>query len=305
MTGRRNDEFLTAVTAAARALDGMRPVFEICEGLRQAMQPLADLQEQIAGIRTQFRKVHEQNLEVARAIQDSDRFVSAIARWFEPLATVAEQLISHARTAKALDEAGWLPHYSTPLNRVDACAGDSDAIHALMSDYYREHWQEVRRDIEARLIAYQLDDEAKAAFREALAAHEAGLYRSVCRHLMLEIERVARRELHNDSLERITSQHTLRDLAGRLPISSVEPGGFLGVNLFKRLSNHLYEHAEDKETRQCLARDPVPNRHATVHGLVVYSSIQNSLNTIFITDFIFHVISLLKEAGHVQENLLC
>ncbi len=42
------------------------------------------------------------------------------------------------------------------------------------------------------------------------------------------------------------------------------------------------------------AQDPVPNRHAAVHGLVSYSSMQNSLNTIFMADYIFQVISFLK-----------
>ena len=52
--------------------------------------------------------------------------------------------------------------------------------------------------------------------------------------------------------------------------------------------------AYDEAARQRLARDPVPNRPAVVHGLVVYSSMQNSLNAIFMTDYIFLVIGLLK-----------
>jgi len=32
--------------------------------------------------------------------------------------------------------------------------------------------------------------------------------------------------------------------------------------------------------RQRFEQDPIPNRHAAVHGLVSYSSMQNSLNTI-------------------------
>ena len=115
-----------------------------------------------------------------------------------------------------------------------------------------------------RLTGYRLDAEAKAAFREALEAHGASLYRCVCRLLFPEIERVTRRELHGDSMERITSQKALRDLAARLPASVMEPGGFLGLNLFDRLSNHVYEAASDEEARQRLARDPIPNRHAAV-----------------------------------------
>lgn len=299
MKGRRNDEFLRAAAGAASAQEAMRPVVDICQGLRQAMQPFADLQGQIARIQAQVRKTREQNLAVVRAIQDQTRYVSAVGRLqLGPLRAAAEQLARYARRAKAFDEAGWLPHYSTPFDRVEACDGDSDAIYALLSTHYRERWSEVRRDIEAQLAEYPLDDEAKAAFREALTAHGAGLYRSVCRLVFPEIERVARKELHGDRMERITSQHELRKVAGGLRMPPEEIGGFLRLNLFERLSNHLYADAYDEEARQRLARDPVPNRHAAVHGLVVYSTMQNSLNTIFMTDYIFLVISLLK----VQEE---
>ena len=152
----------------------------------------------------------------------------------------------------------------------------------------------MHRDIEASLAEYDIDDEATATFVEALNAHEPGFYRSVCRVLMPEIERVSRVELHGDRLYRITSQPLMRELAGQLPISTVEPGGFLGLNLFRRLSEHLYEHVDDEDSRRRFAEDPVPNRHTAVHGLVVYSSMQNSLNAVFMADFIFQVIGLLK-----------
>ena len=103
MKGRRNDEFLRAAAAAASAQEAMRPVVDICQGLRQAMQPFADLQGQIARIQAQLRKSHEQNLAVIRAIQDQTRYVSAVARLqLGSLRAAAEQLTRHARRAKAL-----------------------------------------------------------------------------------------------------------------------------------------------------------------------------------------------------------
>ena len=300
---RRNDEFQRAAPAVAQAQEEMRPVFEICRGLRQSMQPFADLQERIAGIQAEFWKVQEQNQAVMRAIREQARYASAVAKLhLGPLQAAAKQLSSQVRRAQAFDEAGWLPHHSTPLDRVKQCAGDSEAVHLFLSAYYEERWPNVRRDIEDRLTGYRLDAEAKAAFREALEAHGASLYRCVCRLLFPEIERVTRRELHGDSMERITSQKALRDLAARLPASVMEPGGFLGLNLFDRLSNHVYEAASDEEARQRLARDPIPNRHAAVHGLVVYSTMQNSLNAIFITDYIFQLIGVLKELQRSEQT---
>ena len=59
----------------------------------------------------------------------------------------------------------------------------------------------------------------------------------------------------------------------------------------------LFTGVESEEHRECLKKNPVPNRHAAIHGLVVYSSQQNSLNMIFLTDYIFQVINHSKNAG--------
>ena len=142
------------------------------------------------------------------------------------------------------------------------------------------------------MAEYDIDDEGKATFGEALNALEAGFYRSVCRVPIPEIGRVSRVKLHGNRLDRITSQTLLRKLAGQRPISTVEPGGFLGLNLFRRLSEHLYEHVDDEDRRRRFAQDPVPNRHTAVHGLVVNLSMQNGLMAVFVADFIFQVLSL-------------
>lgn len=92
----------------------------------------------------------------------------------------------------------------------------------------------------------------------------------------------------------------MRELAGKLPITAVEPGGFLALNLFCRLSEHLYEDVWDEDSRRRFTQDPVPNHHAAVHGLVVYSSMQNSLNAIFMADIIFQAISVLKRMASGQ-----
>ena len=41
--------------------------------------------------------------------------------------------------------------------------------------------------------------------------------------------------------------------------------------------------------------DAVPNRHAAVHGLVVYRSFKNSLNTLFMTDYVFQIVNAVKK----------
>ena len=79
MNVRRNDDYQRAAAEAARVVeDRMRRVFDLCQVLRQTMQPFGDLQEQIVRIQAQIQKTHEQNLAVVRAIQDQARFASAV-----------------------------------------------------------------------------------------------------------------------------------------------------------------------------------------------------------------------------------
>ena len=295
MTGKRNSELTEAAAAAGRSSEGMRPVFAMCQGLQKAVKPFADLQRQLQVARVPRFGLDRPESAFRQIIESQSRIAGVVRRLqLGSVGTAAWQLARHARRAQVLDEAGWLPHHSMPFGRVEECAGDVGAVHELLCRHYRERWSDVCRDIEARLAEYDIDDEAKATFVEALKAHEAGFYRSVCRVLMPEIERVSRVELYEGRLKGISSLPRLRELAGRLPITAVEPGGFLALNLFRRLSEHLYVDIWDEDSKRRFEEDPVPNRHAAVHGHVVYSSMQNSLNAIFMADFIFQAIGTLK-----------
>ena len=301
MNGKRNTALLNTPAAAARSLEGMKTLFAICKGLQEAMRLFSDLQRQLRTVRTPRLEVDGLDSAVRQIVQNQVRIARAVARLhLGSVATAARRLARHAQRARALDKSGWLPHYSMPFDRMEECAGDADAIHKLLCRHYGERWSDVHQDIEARLAEYDIDEEAKATFVEALDAHEAGFYRNVCRVLLPEIERVSRLELHADRLDRITSQPLLHELTARLPIPAVEPSGFLALNLYRRISEHLYEHVDDENSRQRLANDPAPNRHAAVHGLVAYSAMQNSLNTVFMADFIFQAISVLKGLASSQ-----
>ena len=61
------------------------------------------------------------------------------------------------------------------------------------------------------------------------------------------------------------------------------------------MEKHLYEHIDDENDRSKFAESPIPNRHATVHGLVPYASEKSSLNSIFLADFVFLMITQIKK----------
>jgi hypothetical protein len=85
----------------------------------------------------------------------------------------------------------------------------------------------------------------------------------------------------------------LQELAGALPLSEITSGGYGGFILFQRLCEHLYINADPGR----MEGDPVPNRNAALHGLVVYRSFKNSLNALIMTDFVFQVVDAVKRSA--------
>ncbi len=61
------------------------------------------------------------------------------------------------------------------------------------------------------------------------------------------------------------------------------------------MENHLYKRIDNENDRSMFEESPIPNRHAAVHGLVPYASEKSSLNSIFLADFVFLMITQTKK----------
>ena len=219
-----------------------------------------------------------------------------------------EELDRWTASEELLSQAGWLPHYyTTPFEDVDQCAGDIEKVKQVLLEYYRDKWADVRSRLEDQLARYNLDDVAKEAMLEALDSHEAGRFRSVCALLCSEIERVIRREILGIPIGQITSKELVGGLVkDETALKDLMPWGLCDLTLLGYLTKGtirredfssddymtgLYQRVGDEEDRQRLEDSEIPNRHAVLHGIVVYSSIQSSMNAIFLTDYVFRVIS--------------
>ena len=130
---------------------------------------------------------------------------------------------------------------------------------------------------------------------QALEAHEKELYRLVPRSLVIEIERAVRVNLNENIVgQGLRIKDKIIEGADDLPLSSLQDLSS-GMIQYETLDTHLYEHINNDKDHLEFTESPIPNRHAAVHGLVPYSSRKSSLNSIFLADFVFHIITEMKK----------
>ncbi len=229
---------------------------------------------------------------IAPVIHNFEKIMVPVHAAIPKYAKVFEVLGREHEKYRRFEKAGWLPHETAPFHLLEEASDEN--LSSSLHDYYLENWQTIKQGFLKTVPEYSIDDEAKATFIEALEAHTNGLYRVAPRLLFPEIERVTRNEFNEDFFKGVARQRRLKDAAGRLLPYEFKPGAFYGTELYIRLSEHLYEDVNDYEKLERCARDPVPNRHASLHGLVIYSTMQNSLNALIMTDFIFQIIGPIK-----------
>ncbi len=266
----------------AKSLEGYRRIAISFDA--SAFNPVAaqfkELGSQMASVRAHFAEMNE-----------------TLKRIAAPLASAFAEVARTAKQHRRVEESGWLPHATTPFSDIPDEA-DPPEVAAILAQHYRVNWPVVRRHFEERIEALDIDEDARGAFHEALASHEAGHYRAVTRMLFPEVERLYRVHLMDGTLKGLTGLRDLRDIVPKLPI-----GVFAGfensiMSLVTKLLDHLYARVETIEELEAIRPDPVPNRHAAIHGIVVYKTLENSINCLIMVEFLF---ALIAEVGRLKK----
>ncbi len=232
-------------------------------------------------------------------IQSMERVSQAVAPFLEAIAPHIEHFVRYNKFIDAVRPTGWLPYHTVPMDYVEECGDDVSLLEAGLTGLYENNWENIRQDIETRLDLYHISEETKETFREALSAHATGYYRCVCRVLFPQIEREFRIRFFEDAAGPINSKKMLEKLDS-LELKSFLPREAYGWILLDRLVDHLYEKVDDSNRAQ-YEEDYVPNRHASAHGLVQYSTFKHSMNMIMMADYIFQVLTSTAKLTSPQQ----
>jgi hypothetical protein len=215
-----------------------------------------------------------------------------------------------SKSTKAL-EAGWVPFKGMPCDDMSLEWSMQD-FDTYLSNFTADKWPSIRSAFTKTVKASGVDQEAIETFQEALLGYEQGNYRSVVRVLFPEIERVARESVYGGSRQedsagrrgRAKMNTSLRDY--RHAVRHELPAGLamhstFGFTLTNKMDEHLYTWVgEDEVSLSKFRDDPIPNRHASMHGYVPYSSRKNAFNTIAMAAFMFE--SIMQINLYLDEN---
>jgi hypothetical protein len=243
------------------------------------------------------------------------KFLDAVPPIGKGVSKFLDALTPIVNANKNLTEAGWLPHYTNGQLALEI--NDTAALRQAIDQHYRDHWLAIQAQFITRLNTYTIDDETKAVFREALATHKSGHYRATVRLLFPEIERVTRNEFGgwrvketpdqaglsstDPGLKERLKELVLHYVSNKIPIGyHLEDPLSSWVLPTLKLHDHLYKRAETASEIERCEHDPVPNRHAAIHGRVVYSTAQHSINTLIMTECIFHVVTTAKQLARAS-----
>lgn len=223
-----------------------------------------------------------------------DAFMVQLTGAMSPLNDFLRELDRERSISDLMMRAGWLPHNTTPFDQLNS-EFTIQTTGNVLHEYYSNNWPTVEEALSVSISGYSIDNEARTTFMEGLAAHRNGLYRVAARLLFPEIERIVRLELNLGKVTTITSQRELREETGQLGLSEFPVQGIYGMKIYNKSIEHLYEPAKTSQQIETARNDAVPNRHATLHGLVSYTTMQSSLNMLIMTDFIFAAIDAIRD----------
>lgn len=172
-------------------------------------------------------------------------------------------------------------------------------VPAIAERWFSDHRGEVAAEIQRRVNGYdvgRLSRSIKVALSEATSAYASGQYLATVRLLMPEMESVAR-TMVTDRAQR-TSQKaavdSLKVLLRETPLLKEEP--VETMSLYEFIEEQLFAACYTEADAQAFGN--IPNRHAELHGLESYGTLQGASLMLCATDLLLRFACRLLDLGH-------
>lgn len=252
--------------------------FQLSPEVRNALIAANELHKTVA---PRVRRFHEVLEPYARAAVPYLRAAALAAAFYD-------------RVRKIYETTGLLYHYTFPNELIVGENAVKDHMENAVLEHYRGNWRSVSSEIETNIDQYTIPKASREALKEGLHAHGIGLYQAVPRIVFPEIERVLVNSGYNFSSPEFVKD--VKTLGSTLTLEEF-PDAILGMPTWEKFVDHVYKTVKTPAQVAYHQGHPVPNRHAAIHGRVTYDTQVQSLNSIFLVDF---MMRLLPAAGFLN-----
>ena len=215
------------------------------------------------------------------------------------VAVLIDPVSVSSEAARELRKAGW-PGMGLMNDEFQMALLEEGAEVAAMAErWFEEHRGEVAAEIKRRADGYGIGRVSKSievALIQATTAYCAGHHLATVRLLMPEVEGIAR-TMVTDRAQR-TSQKAavqgLKQLLRETPLIKEEP--VETMSLYEFIDDQLFAACHTEADAQAFGS--VPNRHAELHALESYGTLQGASLMLCATDLLLRFACRLLDLGH-------
>src|SRR5947207_646708 len=94
---------------------------QINRQMLEVLKPFADIQERLKALNFQTSWIAEYQKAASQIIESTQHIVRSLAPMMPSATEFANRIAALERRSRLLDQAGWLPHYTTPFHLIDEC----------------------------------------------------------------------------------------------------------------------------------------------------------------------------------------
>lgn len=243
-------------------------------------------------------------LSKSPAIQNFSKFAARITNILEPFAResgydsftqLCGDLARMEQKTSTLNANGWIPHPTIPLDLLPESPENEYETSENIISYFDAHWDEVQNIFIGNLDTYKADDCTKDILLQILHAHGQRHYHLVVCGVFPEMERITREALKLTPTKSLSKQKELCKRILEIPLHEIPASWHFVLRLINHLEGHLYKNINNINSLKSLEENKIPNRHASMHGMVMYNSVQSSLNAIFLLDYMLAFVGIIKD----------
>ena len=255
--------------------------------MTNSQQTVSSLQQLVQSVVAGAEKL----LSWVRKVISDEQFQQAM----RAIAAGVERMTYWEWVEKACAHSGFLPYRTVPFDEFYRENKDNyDLFSSRVSEYYEDHEEDILQNIESYLKTLKdVDVDRKATIQEAIMNHRDGRFRLTTRALLPDIERIILEDWMGNEKEKVQSlgEGMLHEVINKKNLEDFAPDNIYDLRLFGYLINVLYKNGSKRKEFQ---GENFPNRHAALHGWILYSTREDSLNIIIFADYILRLVPLFK-----------